>query len=167
MAFDAKRLVPLDWGILGAGVLCFIALFLDWRTASAGPYSVGQNGWNSGFGIIGYLLLLAAAVWWFLNKAEVQLPKLPVTPLAATLGAAGLGWIIVILRWITMPSLPAGLKNAGISYGAGAGLWMAAILGAVEVACAVILFRQSGEQLPWKTAATPGAPPATPQPPVA
>jgi hypothetical protein len=167
MAFDAKRLSPFDWGIFGAGFLCFIALFLDWRTASYAGYSAGQSGWGSGFGVIGYLLLLAAAIWWFLVKAEVKMPELPWSPLAITVAAAGAGWLIVILRWITMPRLPRILRHAGLDYGAGAGLWMAAILGFIEVACAVMLFRKSGESLPWQTSSASASPPAAPNPPPA
>lgn len=159
MAFDAKRLVPLDWGILGAGAVAFISLFLPWWGVSIGVYSASVSGWNTSYGWLGRLLLVAAGVWFLLYKSEVSLPKLPMTVLAVTVGASTLGLLIVIIRWITLPS--GGALGHTFNYGARAGIWVAALAGAVQVACAVILFRQSGEQLPWKTTA---APPEAPSP---
>jgi hypothetical protein len=75
------------------------------------------------------------------------LAKVPATPAVIVLGAAVLGTLIVILRWITLPSGHAGIT--GFSYGPRVGIYLTIIAGVVQVVAAVGLFRSSGEKLPW------------------
>jgi hypothetical protein len=145
--FEAKRLSKLDWAVVGAAGVSFISLFLPWYGVSAGIFSASVSGWSTSYGWLGALLIIAAGVYLALQRSEVNLSGVPVTPAVAVLGAAALGTLIVILRWITLPS---GHGVDGVySYGPRVGIFLTIIAGLVQVAGAVLLFRASGEKLPW------------------
>jgi len=150
MAFDAKRLSTLDRAIAGGAGVAFIAGFLPWWGYS-GPlntYSASVNGWSAGFTAwAGTLLLTLAGVYLVLRRSEVSLPSLPVGPAVVVAGVAGLGLLLVILRWLTLPRVHGGLAG---SIGAKYGIYIALLAGIVEVAAAVMEFRSSGEPLPWR-----------------
>jgi len=149
MKFDASRLSRLDWAIVGGAGLAFLSGFLPWWGYN-GPlnvYSASVSGWSAGFSAwAGVLLLTLAGVFHFLRRSEVSMPALPVGPAVATAGAASLGLLLVIIRWLTLPRVHGGLAG---SIGAKYGIWIAIIAAAVEVGGAVAELRASGEQLPW------------------
>jgi hypothetical protein len=149
MAFDWKRFSTVDRAIVGGAAVAFIAGFLPWWGYN-GPlnvYSASVNGWSAGFSAwAGTLLLTLAGVYLVLRRSEVSLPSLPVGPAMVVAGAAALGLLLVIIRWLTLPSVHAGAAG---SIGAKYGIWIAIIAGAVEVAAAVMAARASGEPLPW------------------
>src|SRR6476469_889455 len=81
--FDPKHVNPLDWGILGAGVLLFIFSFVSWFSYDAkgcgrfgGCISVTQSAWSCFFPWFGVLLGLigAALVAMELFAPQVKLP---------------------------------------------------------------------------------------------
>jgi hypothetical protein len=145
--FDAKRFSRMDWAVVGAAGVSFICLFLPWYGWSAGPYSFSVSGWSTSYGWLGGLLIIAAGVYLALLRSEVNLAKMPLTPAVVVLGAAALGTLIVVLRWITLPSGHYGL--VGYSEGPRVGIYLTIIAGVVQVVAAVGLFRSSGEKLPW------------------
>ena len=145
--FNAKRFSRMDWAVVGAAGVSFICLFLPWYGASYGFYSASVSGWSTSYGWLGGLLIIAAGVYLALHRSEVNLAKVPATPAVIVLGAAVLGTLIVILRWITLPSGHAGIT--GFSYGPRVGIYLTIIAGVVQVVAAVGLFRSSGEKLPW------------------
>ena len=66
----------------------------------------------------------------------------------AVAGASAVGLALVVVRWLSLPRVHAGLAgNVGPRFG----LWLALAAGIVEVVGAVIEFRASGESLPWTT----------------
>jgi hypothetical protein len=150
MAFDMKRLSTLDRAIVGGAGVAFIAGFLPWWGYS-GPlsnYSASVSGWSAGFSAwAGTLLLTLAGVYVLLRRSEVSLPSLPVGPAVVAAGAAGLGLLLVVLRWLTLPRVHGGLAG---SIGAKYGIYIALIAGIVETTAAVLEFRASGEPLPWR-----------------
>jgi len=146
-AFDAKKLSPLDWGVGGAGALAFIALFLPWYGASYLSFSATVSGWSTSYGWLGALLIVAAGAYLVLQRSGVSLGNLKVGPAVIVLGAASLGALIVILRWLTLPSGGAGVY--GYSYGPRIGIYITLVAGVVQAGCAFALFRASGESLPW------------------
>ena len=153
VAFDPKRLSRLDWGVLVAGAIAFIALFLPWYGFSAPGFSASVSGWSTGYGLFGGLLLVAAAVWFFLWRAEAAIPKEgPLTPLVVTTGLAAVGLLLVVIRWASLPRGGGGILGRSFNYGPRVGIWLAVVMGVVEVVCAAILFTRSDEQLPWKSA---------------
>ncbi len=148
MAFDAKSWKRTDQAILAGAAVAFISGFLPWYgfDGSAGflsNYSV--NGWSAQFSAwAGILLLTAAGVFLAVRLAEVKLPELPVGSTIIVAGLAGLGLLLVLIRWISFPNAPAG-SHVGSKYG----IWVAVIAGIVETAAAVMQVRESGEPLPW------------------
>jgi hypothetical protein len=148
--FEAKRLSRLDWAVVGAGGLSFISLFLPWYGASAGLFSASVDGWSTSYGWFGALLIIAAGAYLALQRSEVNLSVVPLTPAVVVLGAAILGALIVIIRWITLPSGHAGVGGVTVySYGPRVGIFLTIIAGLVQVGAALALFRASGEKLPW------------------
>jgi hypothetical protein len=148
--FDTKRLSRLDWAVVGAAGLSFISLFLPWYGASYGGFSFSVSGWSTSYGWLGGLLIIAAGVYLAMQRSDVNLSRVPVTPAVAVLGAAALGTLIVVLRWITLPSGHAGVGGLTVySYGPRVGIFLTIIAGLVQVGAALPLFRASGEKLPW------------------
>jgi hypothetical protein len=152
MKFDAQRFSRLDWAIVGGAGVVFISGFLPWWGYS-GPltlYSASVAGWSAGFTAwAGILLLAAAGAYHFLRRAEVSLPTAPVGPAVLTAGVGGLGLLLVVIRWLTLPRVHGGLAG---SIGAKYGIWLAIVAGVVEVGAAVVAVRASGEPLPWAQA---------------
>jgi hypothetical protein len=149
MAFDIKKLSSLDRAIVGGAGVAFISGFLPWWGYN-GPlnvYSASVSGWSAGFSAwAGTLLLTLAGVYLVLRRSEVSLPSLPVRPAVLVAGAAALGLLLIVIRWLTLPRVHGGLAG---SIGAKYGIWLAIIAGIVMVVAAVIELRASGEPLPW------------------
>ncbi|MGH9299085.1 MAG: hypothetical protein ACRDZT_04160 [Acidimicrobiales bacterium] len=153
MKFDLKRLSSLDRLIAGGAGVVFIAAFLPWWGYS-GPlglaYSASVDGWSAGFTAwAGTLLLFGAGVYVVLRRSGTSMPSTPVGPSVLVAGVAGLGLLLVVVRWLTLPSVHGGAAG---SIGAKYGIWLAIIAGVVEVAAAVVEMRASGEPLPWQPA---------------
>jgi len=152
MKIDLGRLSQLDRGIVGGAAVVFISGFLPWwgYSGPANLYSASVKGFSTGFtGWAGILLLFAAGLYLFLRRMEVSVPALPVGPAVAVAGVAALGLLLVIIRWLSLPSVHGGLAG---SIGARWGIWVAILAGVVEVGCAVAEFRASGEPVPWEQA---------------
>jgi hypothetical protein len=148
LAFDRKRLGRLDWAIAGGAAVAFVSAFLPWWGYTGPPtlYSASVSGWSAGFAAwAGTLLLTLAGIYLVLLRSGVSLPSLPVGPAVAVAGAAALGLLLVILRWLTLPRVHAGLAG---SIGARYGIFFSIVGGAVELTAAVMELRASGEPLP-------------------
>jgi hypothetical protein len=157
MAFDSSRFTRLDWSVVGGAGVAFIAGFLPWwgYTGPLSLYSASVSGWSAGFTAwAGVLLLTLAGVYLFLRRSGRTLPAAGVGPSTVVVGVAGLGLLLVVIRWLTLPSVHAGLAG---SIGARYGIWIAIIAGAVEVAAAVVEWRASGEPVPWARADATGS----------
>jgi len=155
--FDIKRLSTVDKVLVGAAIVALISLFLPWWGVSAGGFSASVSGFSTSYGWLGALLIVAAGVYLVLQRSEVDLGKMPVTPAVVVLGAAALGTLIIILRWLTIPSGHFGFGKDTYSYGPSAGLYIALIAGVAAVVCAVMTFRSSGEKMPWASKPTSGS----------
>jgi hypothetical protein len=135
-----------DLGVLIGGAVVLIASFLPWWGVSSGPFHSSVSGWGTGFGVIAILLGIAvgAAV-----AARVfggaQLPAAgTVGPSLLLAGGAIIAALIILLRWVTIPS-----GNFGtLDYGARIGLFLGLIGAIVEAVFAFLAFRTSGETLP-------------------
>ena len=149
MAFNAKYLKPLDWVVLATGLVSLVALFLPWWGVSFGGVSISVNGWHTSWGWFGGLVVVAGAAWYVLARSGASMPPLPITTVVAGLGSSLFGLVIILLRWLTLPRGDA--FGRAFSYGGRAGIWIAALAAAVQVAALFVVFRRSGEQLPWKT----------------
>ena len=138
-AFDMKKLSTGDRVIAGAGVVALISVFLPWETASVGPYSISASGFNSGFGWLGALLIIVAAVYLVMLRSGSNMPKFSYGPAVLVLGASLLGTLIIIIRWLTLTS----------GVGPGFGLFLTLIAGVAQALFALKMFRSSGEAVPW------------------
>lgn len=147
MPFDAKRLSSTDWMIVGGGAVVFISSFLPWWSIDVLGFDESVSGWNAGFTAwAGVVLLALAALYLVLRRSDVSVPELPLTPAVAVAAVAAVGLLLMIVRWLTIPSAPRGFPG---DYGADLGLYLALLAGIVEVVGAVLQFRGSGERLPW------------------
>lgn len=155
-SFDLNRYSTQEKVLAGAAIVAFIALFLPWYGASVGGFSATVSGWSTSYGWLGGLLLVLAGVYLVLLRSQVDLTKMPVTPMVIITGLAMLGTLIVAIRWLTLPSGHGGVDGiVSYSYGPQVGIFLALIAGLVESALGVVLFRSSGEKLPWHNTATP------------
>jgi hypothetical protein len=150
MRVDWKKLSTTDRAIVGGAGVVFIAGFLPWWGYS-GPlslYSASVDGWSAGFTAwAGTLLLFLAGVYLLIRVAGVTMPNPGIGPNLLVAAGATLGLLLVIIRWLTLPRVHAGLEG---SIGARYGIWIAIIGGAVELAGAIMALRASGEALPWQ-----------------
>jgi hypothetical protein len=149
MRFDPKRFGSLDRAIVGGAGVAFLAAFLPWwgYNGPIGFYSASVSGWSAGFSAwAGTLLLTLAGVYLVLRRSDVSLPSTVVGPSVLVAGAAALGLLLVVLRWLTLPRVRGGIAG---SIGAKYGIWLAILGGAVELTAAIMEMRASGEPLPW------------------
>lgn len=149
MRFDMQRFSQLDRVIVGAAVVVFVSGLLPWwgYSGPSGFYSASVIGWNAGFAAwAGILLLVAAGAYLVARRLEVALPALAVGPATVVAGAATLGLVLIVLRWLTLPRVEGGLAG---SIGAKYGLYVALIAAIVEVGAAAVAMRASGEPMPW------------------
>lgn len=164
--FDPKKLTGTDWTVVGAAFIALISLFLPWYGASVAGFSASVDGFSTSYGWLGGLLIIGAGVYLALVRSGADVSKIGVGPTVVVLGAAALGTLIVIIRWVTLPSGSYAL--AAYTYGPKAGIYLTILAGLVEVGAAFLIFRRSGEKLPWDSSeAKPSTPPADPTPPPA
>lgn len=150
--FDPKRLSRLDWVVVGASALTLIGLFLPWYGVSTVYFSASVSGWSTSYGWLGALLIIASGVYLILQRSQADLSRVKLGPATVVLGAALLGTVIVILRWISLPRGHGGVGGLTIySYGPRVGIWLTLVVGVAQVVSALRLFRSSGEKLPWAT----------------
>jgi hypothetical protein len=137
------------------GILAFIDSFLPWYSVSVkstgvdglGAYSASSsaNAWSVGFGAwFPLLLLLDIGVLAVLPAFE---QKVNVPGGDATLAiAALLATVIILIRWLTYPSVPSdGLD--GVSAGASFGTYVGLVIAIVAVVIGYLGFTASGGSL--------------------
>ena len=122
---DLSKLDRTRMALAVIGLLAFIDSFLHWADLSLGGQTYPQynwNGWNAGLGAwLPLLLLLAVGVIAALPAfgVEFALP-LGMSLVGALVGA--LSFIIILLRWLTLPSY------LGASMSAAFGLYIGLLL---------------------------------------
>jgi hypothetical protein len=163
--FDAKKVSPIDWGVIGGGALALIAMFMPWWGTQGGPINVSRNAWGAGIGAwLGALLVIGAAAVVLVRHLGKELPELPVGENLLVLGLAGLGTILILLRLLTLDAA----DLAVVEYGRKIGSWIGLLAGIVATAAAFLRFQASGEPLAFGTSgAATSAPPPPPSPPTA
>ncbi|HUY58319.1 MAG TPA: hypothetical protein VMV16_01290 [Solirubrobacteraceae bacterium] len=148
--FDFKNLSTRDRVVIGASAVALIALFLPWYGASAGAFSASVTGWGTSYGWLGGLLIVAAGALLLAHRAGVDTSRLRLTPAVLVLGTSALGTLIVLIRWVTLPSGHYGVAGvAAFSYGPSVGIILTVVVGLVQVVTALMMFRSSGEEFPW------------------
>jgi hypothetical protein len=153
-SFDPKNVNPLDWGILGVGVLTFIFSFVSWYTFSAGGFSVSENAWHGFFGWFAMLLALAGSALVALDLFMPQV-KLPIPTRLAGLGAYALSTLCVILALFIVPGYLGVSVPDGVNKGHGFGYWISLILIIGGLVLSLMRLQQTGGQLPGALANMP------------
>jgi hypothetical protein len=147
---DLTKLGRTERVLAIVGLLAFINSFLPWYSASAkgsvaalaGGYSASANAWSIGFWAwFPMVLLLAIGVL-------VALPAFGRAVVirggyAAFTAVALLATVIVLIRWLTYPSIPAELA-AYVDAGASFGTYVGLILGIVATVFAYLAFTAAG-----------------------
>jgi hypothetical protein len=150
--FDVKRVTPLEWAGVGAGLLAFVVSFFPWYSVEVAGFGESVSAWNTGIGAwLPVLMLVAAAVLIILPHAGVQVARLSLIWLGLAAGAA----VIILLRWLTLPD-DGGLgdvggllgEDAGFESGAGFGLIIGLIVAVGSAAAAFMVFRAAPKANP-------------------
>jgi hypothetical protein len=136
--FDPKSVSPLDWTVIGAGLVGFISTFFPWYTISFdspgfASYSAHANGWHSFLSWFSMLLLVAGGALVLARAMGTQV-NLPVPTAVATMAIGALAFLLVLLRWVTLDN--------GI--GAGFGLFLGLICAAAMAVASFMAFRAAG-----------------------
>jgi hypothetical protein len=145
--FDVKRVTPLEWAGIGAGLAAFIFSLLPWYSVSYGGIGSSLSAWNSGFiAWFPMLLVLVAGGLLLATHFGVKVERLPLIWLVLS----GLAVVLVLLRWLTLPD-DGGLGDMGLlgdsgfESGAGAGLVLGLIAAIVSTVAAVLAFRAASK----------------------
>jgi hypothetical protein len=141
--FDAKSVNPMDWVILGAGILGFIFSLFDYYSASAFGYSSSEGAFGDGFfGWFAALLALAAGI---LIALELFAPQVKI-PGPRRLVILGLFAVAFLCSLITLFINPTDVPDKYFSHGFG--YWASFILIIIGLVASLVRFQQHGGQLP-------------------
>lgn len=149
-AFDPKTVNPLDWGVMGVGVLALIFSLFDYYTVSVSFSGVSEsasaNAWHGFFGWFAAITALAgaAAVAVDIFAPHVQTP-LPRRLLGLILFAVST--LCVILALFVIPDGGAG-DVPGVDTGHGFGYWASLVLIIAGLVMSLMRFQQTGGELP-------------------
>ena len=146
-AFNPANVNPLDWAILGIGLLVFIFSFISYYTFSTGGFSVSESAWHGFFGWFAMLLALigSAAV-----ALQLFMPhmKLPASNRLIGLAAYALATLCVILALFITPGYLGVDVPSSVDEGHGFGYWGSLILIIAGLVISLMRLQQSGEKLP-------------------
>jgi hypothetical protein len=153
-----------DLGVLGAGLLLFIASFLDWFKLGGSYTDAAENAWGVGFfGYTGVELGLLAAVLVALRVfARRPLPTVPLGWEMLLTIIAGLGTLLVLLK------LAVGMNvlGTGDAFDPAIGLWLALAASVVLTGlCGLTLAVSRGWQPPSRRQPDAGGQPSWQQQP--
>jgi hypothetical protein len=168
-AFNPAAVNPLEWALIGGGVIALIFSFFEFYTVSAkgqlkaacdqgvipsGNCSDSGSAWHGFFGWFGVILLLVTAV---ITALIVLVPqtKLPFPGRLVALGAAVLGALSILIALFVDPSVP-GSENVRpgvniddfIDIGRGFSYWLILIVAVAVSVAAFMRFQQEGGVLP-------------------
>jgi hypothetical protein len=147
--FDPKTVKPLDWGVLGAGVLALLFSFFSWY-----HYSISELGFNHDYGGIGggftgFLVKVLILVGIAAVAIAVLAPQvvLPVPVRLIGVGAFGLATLFTLFKLLIRPR-PCFLSICAPGhYSPSIGLYLTLIVLIVATALAFLRFVQTGGKL--------------------
>ncbi len=163
-AFDPKTINPLDWAILGVGLLIFIFSFVSYYSYSeknCGRFCSGVTYDNSAWhGFFGWFAMLLALIGSALVAMELFAPqvKLPIANRLAGLGAYAVAALCVILAIFIVPDLSVGGITVGgnqVNKGHAFGFWISLILVLGGTVLSLMRLQQTGGKLPGPLANMP------------
>jgi hypothetical protein len=162
--FDAKKVSPIDWGVIGGGALAVLSLFLSWwgvRSRGDGLPDINRTGWQVGGGAwFGAALVAAAGAVVLMRYLGRTTPALPVGEYTLVAALAGLGALLIVWRVFSFKSG----SIIGIEYGPRIGAWIGLLAALAAAGAAVKRLLDSGEKPAWDSARMPGGAAAAPPP---
>ena len=158
-AFDPKTVNPLDWAILGLGLLTFIFSFFDYYTASLGPYSASESAWHGFFGWFAALLAIAGSAVIGMELFAPQV-KMPWPNRLVGLAAYALAIICMIIAGFVTPGVSGDIP--GVSFGRGVGFYGSLIFILAGAVLSFMRAQQTGTALPGPLANIPTIGPKNP-----
>jgi hypothetical protein len=179
-SFDPKSVNPLDWALVGIGVILLLFSFFDYYTVDAGGFSDSASAWHFGSGaIIGWLAFIAGLAAAVIAALGVFMPtvKLPVANYVAAIGLFALSTLLYILGFFIIgPDDSACLGNSQCenafddAFGFGFSYWLSFIVVIVGIVVALMRAQQTNTALPGALGSLPtiggprpGGPPAPPR----
>ncbi len=171
-SFDPKSVNPLDWAILGIGLLVFLFSFIDFysgATITCGGRSADISGgsasaWHDifGGGFFAWFAMLFGVAGAVFVALALFMPAmklaLPVSNRVLGLGLFALGALFEIISIFVTPGYDTGGFAAGgcsADIGHGFGFWFSLILLLAGTVVALMRVQQTGEALPGPLAGLP------------
>jgi hypothetical protein len=153
--FDPKTVNPLDWGIIGAGVLAFIFSFFSFYKYSVSfagfSQSASVSAWHGFFGWFAVLIALLASIVLALQLiAKITLPF----PLrTVVLGAFALATLCMLLALFVVPGNTGGATGLGVKVdkGHGFGYWITFLAILAGTGLSFKRFTDTGGKLPSRS----------------
>ncbi len=149
--FDPKSINPLDWVIIGAGLLTFIFSFVSYYTAKVSfegiSESAHENAWHGFFGWFAMLCAVAGTVIVLMGMFAPQI-KLRVANRLAALGLYAVATVCVIIALFVTPGVGDVPSQLKVDFGRGFGYWISLIVIILGLVACLIRFQQGGGKLP-------------------
>jgi len=141
---------PLDWGILGAGLLAFVFSFTPYYKYSAhlgGPFGTISGTDNAWHGFFGWFAMLCAVVGSAIVASELfgTSGRLPFAARLGGLVAYAVASLCVILAIFVIPG---DTRGTGIDKGHSYGFWISLVVILAGLVLSLMRFQQRGGQLP-------------------
>lgn len=150
--FDPKNVNPLDWAILGLGLLTFIFSFFDYYTASVGGYSASESAWHGFFGWFAMLLAVAGSVAVGLELFMPQF-KMPWPNRLVGLALYALAVVCMVIAGFVTPGVSGSIP--GVDFGRGIGFYGSLIFILAGTVLSFMRAQQTGTALPGPLANLP------------
>lgn len=164
-SFDPKSVNPLDWALVGIGVLLFLFSFFEYYTVSVGGFSDSAGAWHFGSGsFIGWFAFIAGLAASVIAALGIFMPafKLPVANYVAAIGLYALSFVLYILGFFIIgPDDAQCLGNSNCenalddAFGFGFSYWLSLILVLAGAVLALMRAQQTGTALPGPLASMP------------
>ena len=164
-AFDPKTVNPLDWALVGIGVVLFLFSFFEYYTASIAGFSDSSGAWHFGSGsFIGWFAFIAGLAAAVIVALGIFAPsmKLPVANYVAAIGLFALSAVFYILGFFIIGPDDSGcggntqcenLVDDAFSFGFS--YWLSFILVIAGAVIALMRAQQTGTRLPGALAGLP------------
>jgi hypothetical protein len=153
--FDPKTINPLDWAIIGAGVVTFIFSTFHYFTYTVKVATFSSSGsvsaWHGLLAPLATLLAIAAAI--LLAAHLIAKVELPFPVRLAVLAAFGLASLLLLLALFVIPGNTGGMGAFGVKIdkGHGIGYWVSLLAVLAGTGLSYKRFTDTGGTLPGRS----------------